>query len=63
MLGNLVFAWWGGSRFDEDVKFWRLFADVINDVSMLCPLYSTQCLELVKGSVILGSLCACARWG
>lgn len=34
MLGNLVFAWWGGGRFDEDVKFWRLFADVINDVSV-----------------------------
>lgn len=35
MLGSLIFARWGGSRFDRDVKFWRLYADVINDVRAL----------------------------
>ena len=42
MLSSLVFSWWGGLRFDRDIKKWRLFADVANDLGltadMLAPL-------------------------
>ena len=42
MFGSLVFSYFFGSRFDRNVKEWRLFADLINDVGltldMLAPL-------------------------
>ena len=34
MLGSLAFSTWGSSRFDLDVKTWRLFADIINDIAL-----------------------------
>ena len=42
MFGSLVFSYLVGTGFDRNVKEWRLFADVINDVGltldMLAPL-------------------------
>ena len=42
MLGSLLFSYVVGSGFDRNVKEWRLFADVINDVGltldMIAPL-------------------------
>ena len=35
-----MFAWLGSQRFDSEVKFWRLFADVINDVGLTLELAS-----------------------
>eukprot|EP01138_Halocafeteria_seosinensis_P013738 gb/GECG01014029.1/.p1 GENE.gb/GECG01014029.1/~~gb/GECG01014029.1/.p1 ORF type:complete len:570 (+),score=39.46 gb/GECG01014029.1/:1-1710(+) len=44
LLGSLAFSWWGGEKFGHDMKFWRLFADAINDVGLtlelLAPLVS-----------------------
>ena len=44
MLGSLFFSCLVGSNFDHNVKEWRLFADLINDVGltldMLAPLAS-----------------------
>ena len=34
MLGGLFFAYGVGPKFDANVKFWRLYADVINDVGL-----------------------------
>jgi len=45
MLGGLIFTWWGGSNFDRSVKFWRLFADAINDVGLTLEMISPLCGE------------------
>ena len=37
---SLLFAWVGSRRFDSEIKFWRLFADVINDVGLTLELAS-----------------------
>ena len=37
---SLLFAWVGSQRFDSEIKFWRLFADVINDVGLTLELAS-----------------------
>ena len=42
-IGSLVFGWWGARRFDQDVKFWRLFADVINDVGLTLDMCAPLC--------------------
>ncbi|RHY23099.1 hypothetical protein DYB32_009306 [Aphanomyces invadans] len=34
MLGGLFFAYIVGPKFDANVKFWRLYADVINDFGL-----------------------------
>ncbi|KAI3411747.1 hypothetical protein GPALN_001814 [Globodera pallida] len=33
MLARIAFAWAKGTRLDSDCKRWRLFADLLNDVS------------------------------
>ncbi|XP_022912643.1 RUS family member 1 [Onthophagus taurus] len=38
MLGRIIFAWWKGNSLDADCKKWRLFADFLNDIAMLCEL-------------------------
>jgi hypothetical protein len=38
MVGSLVLAYFGASSFGEHVKFWRLFADVVNDVGLTLEL-------------------------
>ena len=52
MLGSLLFAWRYAGAFDRDVKQWRLFADVSNDVGLtldlLAPLAGTA-LQHVRG--------------
>jgi hypothetical protein len=40
MLGGLVFASWRGTSFDKDVKIWRLFADMVNDVGLTLDLFA-----------------------
>jgi hypothetical protein len=43
MLGGLAFTWWGGRSFDRSVKFWRLYADAINDVGLTLEMLSPFC--------------------
>jgi hypothetical protein len=38
MLGGALFAWQNASAFGNNIKFWRLFADVINDVALIVEL-------------------------
>lgn len=58
MCGSLLFASLVGSGFDENVKEWRLFADLINDVglslNMLAPLVGDDYFVLVAA---LGATC------
>ena len=58
MLGGLAFTWAFASAFCNDVRQWRLFADVINDVgltlNMLAPLFGERYFLLIAGC---GSVC------
>ncbi|ELU07084.1 hypothetical protein CAPTEDRAFT_141059, partial [Capitella teleta] len=38
MLGRILFTWIQGSYLDCDCKRWRLFADILNDVSILMDI-------------------------
>lgn len=38
MLGSLLFSYGFATSFDSEVKFWRLFADVINDIGLTMEL-------------------------
>lgn len=57
MLGSVLLAWSKARHFGWDIKKWRLFADVINDIGLtldlLAPLYPQYFLFLV----CLGSFC------
>ena len=58
MFGSLLFSYVAGANFDVNVKEWRLFADVINDVGltldMLAPLAGPTGGTLVAS---LGAAC------
>lgn len=62
MCGSLLFAAVVGSNFDENVKEWRLFADLINDLglslNMLAPLTGDDYFILVAAlGVTCTSIC------
>ena len=68
LTGSLLFSWGVGAGFDANVKEWRLFADVINDVGltldMLAPLTGSP--SAFAATAALGALCksicgACTR--
>ena len=40
MLGSLVFSWAAAHLFDGELRFWRLFADVINDLGLAAELFA-----------------------
>ena len=40
MTGKIFFAWYQGSSLDSNCKMWRLYADVLNDISFLVDLLS-----------------------
>ena len=44
MMGRILFAWYQGSSLDSNSKMWRLYADVLNDISffvdLLSPMFS-----------------------
>jgi hypothetical protein len=40
MIGGMVFAWSQSTNFGFNIKQWRLFADVINDVGLTLELLS-----------------------
>ena len=53
MFGSLAFSSWGGVRFGNEVRFWRLFADVINDIGLTLDMVA----PLVRLLLLLVSLC------
>lgn len=64
MLGGLFFAYCVGPRFDANVKFWRLYADLINDVGltldMVAPLFPIATLHILTCSSICKAMCGVA---
>lgn len=46
MLGSLLFSSMASNQFNQNIRAWRLFADVINDVGltldMIAPLYPSR---------------------
>lgn len=64
MIGGLTFAYFVGPKFDVNVKRWRLFADVINDVGltldMLAPFFPTLVTEVLCVSSVCKTMCGVA---
>lgn len=62
MAGGLFFAWWGARSFGANLRGWRLFADVINDVGLtlelVSPLFPREYFWLfLAGGCICRSIC------
>ncbi|ETV93485.1 hypothetical protein, variant 1 [Aphanomyces invadans] len=64
MLGGLFFAYIVGPKFDANVKFWRLYADVINDfgltLDMLAPFFPLYVTEILCVSSVCKAMCGVA---
>ncbi|RWS27359.1 RUS1 family protein C16orf58-like protein [Leptotrombidium deliense] len=61
MLGRILFTFVQGSKLDADCKKWRLFADILNDISIavdiMIPMFkpwttSLQCLSSLGRSLV-----------
>eukprot|EP00753_Platysulcus_tardus_P008664 PLAT16156.1.p1 GENE.PLAT16156.1~~PLAT16156.1.p1 ORF type:complete len:458 (-),score=148.25 PLAT16156.1:74-1423(-) len=67
LFGNLLFTWWGASRFDADVKRWRLFADVANDIGLtlelLAPRLPSLFMPLACAGTLFKTMCGVAAGG
>lgn len=64
MISSLVFSFVVGSRFDDNVKEWRLFADAINDVGlsldMLAPLFPDAFVLITSCGAMCKTMCGVA---
>ncbi|OQR80777.1 hypothetical protein ACHHYP_17211 [Achlya hypogyna] len=64
MLGGLFFAYGVGPKFDANVKFWRLYADVINDIGltldMFAPFFPAYVTEVLCISSVCKAMCGVA---
>lgn len=64
MIGGLAFAYVVGPKFDMNVKRWRLFADVINDIGltldMVAPYFSSLVTEVLCVSSVCKTMCGVA---
>ena len=64
MLSGLAFTYVVGPRFDANVKFWRLYADLINNVGltldMLAPLMATRSQDILTLSAVCKAMCGIA---
>mmetsp|Transcript_29202 Transcript_29202/g.93835 ORF Transcript_29202/g.93835 Transcript_29202/m.93835 type:complete len:477 (-) Transcript_29202:141-1571(-) len=64
MLGGLLFTAFASSSFGIDIKRWRLFADLINDVAllldMLAPAYPDLFLPIICLSSVFKAMCGVA---
>ncbi|KAE8990569.1 hypothetical protein PF011_g18303 [Phytophthora fragariae] len=64
MIGGLTFAYLVGPKFDVNVKRWRLFADVVNDVGltldMVAPYFPTLVTEVLCVSSVCKTMCGVA---
>ena len=64
MLGGLLFTSFSSSNFGQNIKSWRLFADLINNVGisldMIAPIFRPIFFPLICISSICKSLCGIA---
>ena len=57
-----MFTWLGGTSFDRSVKFWRLFADAINDAGLTLEMLSPLCGQyFILVACACVCVCACVR--
>jgi hypothetical protein len=52
MIGRILFAWFQGSSLDSNSKMWRLYADILNDLSFCIDLMSPYIISTCKIYVI-----------
>lgn len=61
MLGSILFAWQKGSKLDSEAKKWRIFADVLNNISLFMEILAphfpafftlTVCIARVFRSIV-----------
>ena len=61
MVGGLIFASRFGTRFNQNVKSWRLFADLVNNVGLtleiIAPAYPRAFIPLICVAALCRSLC------
>ena len=57
MFGSLLFSYFAGANFDVNVKEWRLFADLINDVGLTLDMMAPLAGSLYALTAALGALC------
>lgn len=61
MVGGLFFASRFGSRINQNVKSWRLFADLINNVGLtleiIAPAYPGMFIPLICAAALCRSMC------
>ena len=57
MAGGMLFAWYGARSFGVNVKRWRLFADLINDIGLTLELLSPRFPDLFLLLACIGTLC------
>ena len=64
MLGSLLFTTFSSANFGTNVKFWRFFADMINNVGitleLVAPIFRPLFLPLVCTASICKALCGVA---
>ena len=64
MLGGLLFTSFSSANFGQNIKSWRLFADLINNVGitldMLAPIFRNHFLILVCIGSVCKALCGIA---
>ena len=59
MFGSLLFSYVAGANFDVNVKEWRLFADIINDVGLTLDMFAP--LAGPAGGTLVASLGAACK--
>ena len=57
MLGSVLFAWLYAANFGLNIRKWRLFADIINDIGLTLELFAPIFPEYFLLIASLGSVC------
>jgi hypothetical protein len=65
MAGSLLFSWWAAPDFDRNIRQWKIFADLVNNIgltlNMLAPLLGRDGFLLATiGGSLLTSMCGVA---
>jgi hypothetical protein len=65
MAGSLLFSWWAAPDFDRNIRQWKMFADLVNNVgltlNMLAPLLGRDGFLLATvGGSLFTSMCGVA---
>lgn len=56
MIGRITFSWYQGTDLDCNSKFWRMFADVTNDIAFAVDILSPQLPQYTHLPLMCGSM-------